>query len=156
MQRQQKNEEEEETAKDTQGIKAIIDFNSFTMRLATFKGFLRLSFSNDDDFPPLNLVRPYCKELMYCDLSTRKGNNLYLFIELPRRRREHTRERQPEIALRWQTFNSYHFSIILIQFSAMREKNYWRESAINFYIFLSDCVKNINKIEREEKRSEVM
>jgi hypothetical protein len=39
MEKKYQREEKKGKAEDTQGTKAIIDFNSFAMRLATFKGF---------------------------------------------------------------------------------------------------------------------
>ena len=62
MEKKSQREAKKGNAEDTQSTKAIIDFNSFAMRLATFKG--SSSFS----------TRRWM-ELMYCDLSNSKGNN---------------------------------------------------------------------------------
>lgn len=88
-------------AEDTQGTKAIIDFNSFAMRLATFKGF--------PSFPTRHWM-----ELMYCDLSNRKGNNLRLFIELPSRHKTVGKSEDEDTwvdNIRWQTLNLLIFII---------------------------------------------
>lgn len=59
--------------------KAIIDFDSFAMRLATFKGFLQSFLCH-----PAAVASSPMGELMYCDLSNENGNNLRFFIEAPR------------------------------------------------------------------------
>lgn len=86
------------------------------------KGFYTLLFSS-------TATRFHSTQLMYCDLSKRKEIiSTYLLNRLKGKQRI---ERQ-EITFRWQSFNFYHFSIILIQFVLdTKERKFWERNYQN-------------------------
>lgn len=82
---------------------------------------------------------------MFCDLSNARGNNLRLFIEKPRRR--------IAITFRWQTFNFYHFSIILIQFSEVL-KSCWEWNYFQSIWDISvQSIRECRKLVQRERKS---